>query len=647
MKMVRGRLQLAVLALLLAVAPWFRGGRDASGLLIQALFLCLGLVCVRGVAGGHIRVSRLGWWFVGLGLWGGLSWLWSSNRFLTTSWVVVWALSGVAAMLAHRVATTTEGRARLVRAYLELCLVFSAYGLWLFVTGDYNRLTSTFYWANPWATFLLPAVLISWWRYLRQGGGLYLAISTMLLCSFVLSYSRAAFVVMALSSLLLLMEERVKLPWIRIVFSLVLVISGVLVASTLRTRVYHQNSLGVSQRFAEALKGESTSGLDRVYYLRSALGMWLDHPWVGSGAGSYETLHPQYQLRVISAGSSAHNAYLQLVAETGLVGLVLVVGLVLELVLGLWRRARKGENETVLVIGVLAMLVHMGLDIGSSFPSVMLLSAVLVGALYKPGHQREAALVEGTEPNPSPLSWMRTTANHLPFGWLAWPVMALLAQPLWATYQSSLWTAAAHDQEDQGHYLEAASDYQEAHLQLTYNPDTFTREGIMYFTMASGGQDASWNTTQAQRKAEAGIQQDPHNAANYLLLGRTRWLAGDKRQAESAYTKALLLDPYNVPQTYTDLANLYLTEQRYTEALELAGSGLSKYTPEVISNRNSLAELPGQIAELYVARGHAWEGLGDSAQALEAARQAVRTDPSSVLAGNMYKRLSGTSTIPR
>ncbi len=50
--------------------------------------------------------------------------------------------------------------------------------------------------------------------------------------------------------------------------------------------------------------------------------MWADRPWVGQGPGHYELAYPRYRLpRWPEPLGHAHNLYLHLLAETGLVGL--------------------------------------------------------------------------------------------------------------------------------------------------------------------------------------------------------------------------------------------------------------------------------------------------------------------------------------
>jgi putative inorganic carbon (HCO3(-)) transporter len=104
------------------------------------------------------------------------------------------------------------------------------------------------------------------------------------------------------------------------------------------------------------------ASLERLAFWQAALDMWGDHPWLGVGFGNYQVAYADYALPKWREGlGHAHNYYLNVAAETGLIGLVSY------LVLwgaALWQTAkairRSGDfYAKALALGALGILVHV------------------------------------------------------------------------------------------------------------------------------------------------------------------------------------------------------------------------------------------------------------------------------------------------
>jgi O-antigen ligase len=137
------------------------------------------------------------------------------------------------------------------------------------------------------------------------------------------------------------------------------------------------------------------------YEARIRMGVWRDgsrivrdYPLLGSGLGTFQHVIPYYRSRVdflkVPGGSQpaawfhAHNDYLQLLIECGIVGLVLA---------GVWfaatarwfltsfRRSQDSEDSILgysLLSGMLALLVHSFIDFNFHIPANALLFCVLL-----------------------------------------------------------------------------------------------------------------------------------------------------------------------------------------------------------------------------------------------------------------------------
>jgi O-antigen ligase len=86
---------------------------------------------------------------------------------------------------------------------------------------------------------------------------------------------------------------------------------------------------------------------------RVALEMFLDNPFVGVGVGNYPPLYQEYsqQLGVTAVASEfyPHNLYLQVLAETGAVGLLAFLPAVFAPLLALERMRRASRSSRLVV----------------------------------------------------------------------------------------------------------------------------------------------------------------------------------------------------------------------------------------------------------------------------------------------------------
>lgn len=82
--------------------------------------------------------------------------------------------------------------------------------------------------------------------------------------------------------------------------------------------------------------------LERVAHWQSALKMWTDHPWLGVGIGNFEAVYSRYALPLWPlALGHAHNYYLNIAAEAGLLGLMTYLLLWGFALLAAWRAVRR------------------------------------------------------------------------------------------------------------------------------------------------------------------------------------------------------------------------------------------------------------------------------------------------------------------
>jgi putative inorganic carbon (HCO3(-)) transporter len=100
--------------------------------------------------------------------------------------------------------------------------------------------------------------------------------------------------------------------------------------------------------------------IERMAHWQAALSMWREHFWLGVGFGCYEPAYAAYRLiNWPFALGHAHNYYLNLLAETGVLGLSAYLVLLGSVFVNLWRASRRMSGWTRgLVLGLIGAWTH-------------------------------------------------------------------------------------------------------------------------------------------------------------------------------------------------------------------------------------------------------------------------------------------------
>ena len=138
-------------------------------------------------------------------------------------------------------------------------------------------------------------------------------------------------------------------PWVLLGMVAVLLVGGAVAMWSVRTRVAN---------------GQDLSGRTLIWVATAKLA--LDHPWLGAGPGRFsqaitESGHADYYITHYGGLNNAHNLFLQVAAETGMVSALCLLMLTLWAMRACWRVWVRGGTPIValgVMFAIFGFLVH-------------------------------------------------------------------------------------------------------------------------------------------------------------------------------------------------------------------------------------------------------------------------------------------------
>jgi O-antigen ligase len=128
----------------------------------------------------------------------------------------------------------------------------------------------------------------------------------------------------------------------------------------------------------------TTSLESRLDYWRGAVAIASDHPWVGTGPGTFGSIYPKYKTALTEEAQVVHNNYLQMWSDSGVLAFVAYALLWIVAVRDSFRLAqqRVGDAAALAVCGSLAgWAVHGLVDFDLYSPGVALPAFILLGTV--------------------------------------------------------------------------------------------------------------------------------------------------------------------------------------------------------------------------------------------------------------------------
>jgi len=619
-KIIFGRkITLFLLILLIIMPPFFSGGRDFF--IVNGWLIIVGLILILFFLLGGQNVSFKKphfWWIVFLGL-SLLSVLQSISIYHSIGAFGQLLACAILFFVASQLKLSSRERRLLLLVLMGIGFIMALIGLYLYLTGHYYLVTSTFYWSNPFAGYLLMILPLAFFYFLelkRPYAVLGATIFVILLSAFILTQSRGAWISLCLAGLICLPIYYKKITRgdvgkIGLIFLLVIVLAG--------TLLFLKLNLSTEHNWSDFLKNDNgASSVTRLNYWTSSIKMFFSRPIFGFGPNTFVFIYPAYQQNVLSSTRYAHNYFLEMLAEQGIFVALSFIALLLVIFYRSYRALGRTKNGLILAIfiGLIAATLHNFIDFDWAYPANLItfwLLAGLVCGFFQPeaglkidGHKKIALI--------APIS-------------LALPLILFGAVNLYTSYQ---FNQALADKS-----IVRSEQKIRSVLLLNPHPDYYSYLSQILFTRWLNAPQDIKLLDDAEKNIETAIRINPYQPPYYQIMARIEYSLNKKDLANQLLEKTLRIDSLNRPSIHIDLINLYLAKNQLDLAQKTANNILANYSDDVlrlqefaiIPGQASMTQLKPQISLIYYLRGVAEERSDNLAAAREDWMKSLELDP--------------------
>ncbi|RJP24067.1 MAG: hypothetical protein C4520_05080 [Candidatus Abyssobacteria bacterium SURF_5] len=317
---------------------------------------------------------------------------------------------------------------------------------------------------------------------------------------------------------------------------------------------------------------DSLSVKQRLSYWEATLIMIRDYPWVGVGWGAWESAYPKYMVLGGYPVRLAHNNFLQVCAETGIIGLNLFVGLWLVSLHAFWRKLRSSEMQGIacgLGAAIVAFLVNSMVDFALYLPALVSVVFACLGLL---------AAIPADDDEHDKFSISLTTPRALVLGLFLLCFVFLLYQSFAAlkvfddverkradAFPNAFAQSRGFQSNPHLQYQVLRSSIPRLNQSISRYPfssDSYQLLGEIYLRLA-GLEQSPHLITEAIKCFERAAELNPLSPYVRRSLATAYWTNGNITQQSAFFEKALLAEvkasenfPVN-PEFHTDLVTIY------------------------------------------------------------------------------------------
>ena len=368
--------------------------------------------------------------------------------------------------------------------------------------------------------------------------------------------------------------------WLIILLSTFLIIT--LIYST--DNPLNKSPLTVTQRALSTFDEKDPSINTRFLIWKNTLQMIKDRPFLGGGLGSFGMNYLNYQAKFLQDNSQyikywtnakeAHNEYLQIGAETGLLGLGILIAILFifyNLVLKFLKEEKDGKKKLVcwgMMGGITCFLIHSLFTfplhvpaLGSAFFIILGLNVVYIKNFNLPeggNKERKNDCLQNGEKNGENKKSNSFRLNLLCTILILLVMLLLIDTIVIRPYLAEVYAYKGRNNLIEGNYTEALNNFEYATNLDPYNGRILINLGATYYNL--GIYDNAEKVLKRSKKYYNDLNTYWDLGMYYMKLERVQ-------EAEEEFKQVIYLD-LKFAEGYHYLSLLYFSEKDYGGAIE-------------------------------------------------------------------------------
>jgi hypothetical protein len=349
-------------------------------------------------------------------------------------------------------------------------------------------------------------------------------------------------------------------------------------APFIQDRIFLDQS--IFERVTRSNSFVTTSLKGRMEFWRVALKLFENRPLTGYGLGTYFSgYYIEYGMNAWYS-RFAHNHYLQIMAELGVVGIFLFLGFLFLSIKSVVLSLSKTENSFYawgMLSAIVAFLLHIGVDFTWNFPAVTSLFFVLLGLMMRKQSKE-------------------STQGHKTGIYIA--IVGILVIGLWQYGASRLYVEALRINQS-GDRESALKVTEWVNKIYPFSAFGFSYEGeLLWDQYLETGDEAS--KTQAIAITKRAVSVMPYSSEMYEKLGRLYQQVGAYDLAEENYKFSIQYGAYTLDGSF-NLSQLYLNLGKTQEATQVLLDALER-APYAIGRapKSEIEKVVDNVAQLHI-----------------------------------------------